>query len=180
MKRLLFGLIILFTFSLYPQSAVTANTTTKSYIFSQNDLLQAVTYHIAFTQDSLLDQASPVLMDINECINTDFNTYPITYRIKEVSTYGTPRSDIYLQGLFSSVTDTITIDTLRATAVNQTQKDTIGTLNCNGYRPAWGYKIYIRVRTADVNSGVIDITFPVSPAMQIKKTVHDYQNLVVK
>ena len=113
MKKLfgIVALLVLFTVSALPQTAVTSNTVTKSFIYSQDNTLQAVTYHIAFAEDSTLSQATPVIMDVNEYINTDPATYPITYRIKATSTYGTPRTDIFLQGLFASVTDTITIDT---------------------------------------------------------------------
>ena len=56
MKKLfgIVALLVLFTVSALPQTAVTSNTVTKSFIYSQDNTLQAVTYHIAFAEDSVL------------------------------------------------------------------------------------------------------------------------------
>ncbi len=163
MKKLALFLLVmlsLFTLALKAQSAVSANTVTKSYVYDQTGRVTAVNVLITFTADSLLSQATPAFT-VNEYAGVDEAKYPVSFRLKAVSTYGTPNRSIYLQGLFSTTSDTVSIDTVSQSATNQTEGDTLGTLTSNNLRAPLGYKVFIRDITADINSGTLELTFPI-------------------
>jgi hypothetical protein len=165
MKKFI-ALILLLAVTVFPQT--NTNSKTVKQVFDADNNLVAVNVNITFTADSLLAQATEDFT-IPEYLGVNPTNYPVAFRLKAVGTYGTPAEDIYLQGLYTSGTDTVAIDTIRATAVNQTEGDTLSTLNLNGAKPPLGYKVFIRARTADIHSGTLTLTFPIPIDAQRKR-----------
>lgn len=177
LKKLFFFATIftlLFTSFIFSQSAsnsITGPTVQKVY---SDGYLIGCYVRFTFTADSLgTDFYSPAF-EIPEFDGVDWNTDKVTCRIKEVSTAGRMNSMIRLLGCFSSVADTLVLDTLRTTDAKQTESDSLFNLSIVGsdgtrsYRAPNGYRISIRNKTNDVNSGVLDFFFP-KPESVIRK-----------
>ena len=165
MKKIFLALFVLVLLSLFTpivkaQSAVSANTVTKSYTYDAVGRITAVNVLITFTADSLLSQATPAFT-VSEYAGVDEAKYPIAFRLKTISTYGVPNRTIFLQGLFATTSDTVSIDTVCNSVANQTENDTLGVLTCNNLRAPLGYKVFIKDITADINSGTLELTFPI-------------------
>jgi hypothetical protein len=115
-----------------------------------------------FTLDSLAGLVSPTFT-MADYDGVDFNTYPITFKRKTVSTYGTPKLDIFLQGLYQSNSDSTSLDTIAFQQTGET--DSTGNLKLhgsNGITPtrAVSYRFYARCLNADINSGKITAVIP--------------------
>ncbi len=163
-------LLVLVPFLVFGQ-ATSTSTVTKSYTYAGPkglELLTSVNIDISFSADSTLSQATATFT-VPEYQGVDPVTNPIGFRLKAVGTYGTPNRFITLQGLFSSSTDTVSIDTVSQAAVNQTEGDTLGVLTLNQVKPIYGYKVFIRDITADINTGHLELVFPIPPEAKIYK-----------
>lgn len=123
---------------------------------------------LAFTLDSLAGMVSKSFELPNYVF--DFTNQPIAFKKKLVSTYGSPKYEIYFQGVYGSETDTLSIDTVSVGAVAETESDSVGILTLNQWR-APKYKVFLRCLNADINSGKIVFTFPKVAALPPKKTL---------
>ena len=117
---------------------------------------------LTFTMDSLGVILLSKVIDLSEFAGTNFETYPITFRFKTVSTYDSSITRIRLMGCLQSVTDTIAIDTIRHwggasyVTADQVETDSLGTLTLNSQFVSQ-VRIAINCMRADVNSGYLDL-----------------------
>lgn len=153
MKRL-FAIVVLLAAFTFGQSASNAISSFKTY-----DNGAAFVVECSYTLDSLAGMASEVFKLPAGGYNFSSTAgVPITFKKKNVSTYGTnPYMSIYLQGVWSTSTDTMSIDTV--CNQGQLETDTLGILTTNGWTPP-AYKLYFRNLVGDINTGKITLIFP--------------------
>jgi hypothetical protein len=152
MKRVISFLLIAFAFVCMAQTnAVSAFTT--------YDNGSSFVVNVTFTLDSLAGMATPTFK-VPDGAAYDFSSYPVTFKRKCVSTYGTnPAYSIFLQGVYATDTDTMSLDTVSLGVVAQSETDSLGLLTLNQWS-APAYKIYLRCLNADINSGLLTLVFP--------------------
>lgn len=159
MKKILFSIVLVLLLVGYSFAQVSNAQTSFNAKYDGNG---NYVVKIGFTADSTATGfvTSPFVLPQ---FDLDYTVVPATFVLKTVSTYGVPKCDVFLQGMFATGSDTLSLDTLRLGATNQTEADTIGALTLNQER-APSYKVFIRDATADVNAGTITLIFPVKPA----------------
>jgi hypothetical protein len=170
MKRFL-SVLVLFTLLAVSVHAQATNTmlTSRFTEVKSGDYVVGYQYDATFTCDSintliLTDNGSPISPN-----KWNPAQYPAIFRLKAANTTGgTPNEDIYLQALVGSTSDTVTVDTLRATSTNQRQTDTLGTVLNKWAFPRVGYQVFIRNKTNDIQTGYLTIFFPISPLYKQK------------
>lgn len=155
MKRFLSS--FLFVLLVFPMFAQT-NTVTK-FNAKESDGLYKV--DVTFTTDSVGTLVTEPFT-VPKYDLTYSADLPIIFRFKTVSTYGTPKVSMFLQGIYTTATDTASLDTIRYEVAAQVETDSIGVLTMNGkYAPA--YKLYIRNIGGDINAGRLQLLFPIKP-----------------
>ena len=151
--------IILFAFIF---SSLIYSQTNTNVRFNSGD--EGGTYKVEweFKLDSLAGLLSPEFT-FPKYDGTDLKTYPITFKRNTVSTYGTPKLDIFLLGAFQTRTDTTALDTVAFQQTGETDSVGILTLSgSNGLIPtrAGSYRFLARSLNADINSGKITLIIP--------------------
>lgn len=148
-----FLVLILLSIPILPQT----NTVTK-FNAKETDGLYKV--EVEFTADSTGSFATKTFQVPKYDLSYTAEANPILFRMKLVSTYGTPRASVFLQGVYYTETDTASLDTLRYQVVAQTETDTLGILTMNAkYAPS--YKLFFRNIGGDINSGKVLLYFPI-------------------
>lgn len=150
------------------------NATTTSPVYEESG---SVVFECTFTLDSLAGMASKVFTLPNNAIY-NFDTTgsgsgtapsivypllrykPIQFERYAVSTYGTPKLDIFLQKVSR---DTVAIDTV--CFQNTSETDSTGKLYGNGNQ-ATKYRVFFRCLNADINSGYLKLVFPKISALK--------------
>src|SRR3972149_2453586 len=116
MKKIL-SLLFVFLMSvvMLAQTAVTSNTVTYKYVWSNDQygsvvgesgysVLTAVQVDISFANDSTLAQLTSAIK-VPEYAGVNPENYPVSFRLKAVSTFGVPNRAIYIYALGTSSTD---------------------------------------------------------------------------
>lgn len=145
-------------------SLAQTNSFSKQNVYETNS---SFVVDLEFTLDSLAGMATKTF-ELPAYV-FDFTNQPISFKKKLVSTYGSPKYEVFFQGVYGSETDTVSIDTVSAGAVAETESDSIGVLTLNTWR-APKYKVFVRCLNADINSGKLVFTFPKVNALPPKKT----------
>lgn len=146
-------LMLVLTASIFPQT----NAVTKFNAKESDGLFKVET---TFTADSNATAfyTSPFSVPKFDLV---YSTTPVLFHIKQTGTYGKPNCLYVLQGYFGS--SWINIDTLRASSANQTESDTLGTMNLNSkFAPAYRVQI-TNAAASDINAGVMELYFPIKP-----------------
>ena len=162
---LLIAMLVLMAVQVALPQVSTTNTMTSGYQYA-NGYITGYYVNISFTSDSLLSQMTS-MFSVPEFDGLDWVTNPVQFRLKAVGTYGTPKSQIYVLGCYNTATDTIPLDTIRGAATAQGEVDSTGFLTFNGKKAPLGYRVLILDRTADINTGYINLFWPL-PETQIK------------
>lgn len=149
MKKLL-ALIVFIT-------AITFAQTNAISSFKTYDNGSSFVVDVTFTLDSTAGMATNSFKLPEAVYDFKAEGIPVTFFKKTVSTYGTPYMSAYLQGVYQSQTDTVSLDTL--SNLGMTESDTLGQLTLNSWR-APSYKLYLRNLNCDINSGKIVLVFP--------------------
>ena len=148
-------LVLVLTASVFPQvsSAVT------KFNAKESDGLFKV--GVTFTADSNDTAFYTVPFSVPKFNVSYTATLPITFWFKLVGTYGTPSTTLILQGVYNG-SNYVNLDTLRNQAVAQIETDSTGVLTMNAkFAPA--YRLLIKTKTADVNTGNLELLFPILP-----------------
>lgn len=159
-----------------------ANTVTYKYIYSNDQnqnivgetgyrVLTAVQVNISFTCDSTSAQLTEAIK-VPEYAGVDPATHPVSFRLKAVGTYGVPNRAVFVYALGTSSTDTVAVDSVCNAATNQTEKDTVGilTFSSGGLQfGQYGFKVYIKDITSDIQSGTLSLIFPIPPEANLRR-----------
>ena len=148
-------LMLILSASIFPQ--VSSEFTKQNFVES-NGLFKV---DLTFTADSLGNLVSKPFSVPKYDLSYTAEANPILFRYKTVSTFGLPKVTIFLQGIYTTSTDTASLDTIRYEVAAQTEVDSLGVLTMNAkYAPS--YQIYIRNNGAgDINSGRLQLLFPI-------------------
>lgn len=168
MKKLILFLFVLVGFTFAQTNSITYTNGKNTPV--KNESGSAV-FECTFTLDSLAGLASQVFTLPNDAIY-NFDTTgsasstapsivypllqfkPVYFEKYAVSTYGTPKLDIFLQKV---ARDTATIDTVAFQNTGET--DSTGNMYLNGKQPT-KFRVFFRCLNADINSGYLKIVFP--------------------
>lgn len=150
MKKILLLVGLLAAFTLAQTNAITYKVSTNNPVYEESG--NAV-FECTFTLDSLAGVASKVFTLPNTG-TYNFASQNAYFVKKAVSTYGTPKLDIYVQRVAN---DTASVDSVCHQSTGET--DTTGVLTFNAKVPT-KFKVFIRCLNADINSGYLKITFP--------------------
>lgn len=170
MRKLFVSLMFLFlAVTVFPQTnAFTYASDWDQNLYSTNSsgarVVTGKHIKLTFTMDSLGVVLLSKVIDLSEFAGTNFETYPITFRFKTVSTYDSSATRIRVLACFQSATDTaLAIDTIRHwnngvsyVTADQVETDSTGTLTFNG-KFASQVRIAIECLRNDVNSGYLDL-----------------------
>ena len=163
---LFFSMLFLLTILSFAQTNAWVTYSDNNIRNSQGDVVEK---HVkaTFTMDSLGVILLSKVIDLTDFANVNFETYPITFRFKTVSTYDSSATRIRALACFQSATDTaaLAIDTIRHwnngvnyTTADQIETDSTGILTFNSkFVPQ--IRIAIQALRADVNSGYLDLVF---------------------
>lgn len=154
MKNFLLSALILVSLTLSSFAQVSSSVTRFKEGFADGCYKLELTYKADSTGTLVSESFAPPHYDLS------YNSTPITYRMKNVATYGIPKVSVYLQGVFQSSTDTLSLDTLITAKTNQGEDDTTGELTLNRkFAPT--YQIYIKNVGGDITAGNLTLIFPI-------------------